>query len=126
MGTSPAWARGFIPTAQEWSDAFSGKADDLGYQYIQPVTGTTLSSPAGQGGWIIDPAGGLAAMTIILPLGGTDGQRFVVSTTQTIDALTVQPAGSQSLRGGGPFTLAQNGAVAWIFRLTDATWYPWA
>jgi hypothetical protein len=124
MGSQPGWTRGFVPTATQWNAQFAGKADDLGYSYAQPADGDTLTTAQGSGGWVIDPASDLAALTIDAPAGTFDGQPFVVSVAKTVSALLVRPSGGQSLIAGGPIVLT--GATKWLFRLTNATWYPWA
>jgi hypothetical protein len=125
MGTTPGWVRGFVPTAQQWSDSFAGKQDDLGYSYAQPVSGNTLTTGTGVGGWILEPAGEIATLTVTAPAGTFDGQLFVISTTRTIDTFQANPSGGQSMNGGGPFVLAENSAVTWKFRLANSTWYVW-
>jgi len=125
MGTSPGLVYGQIPTAGEWNGYFIRKLDDLGYVYAQPGTGATLESGIEQGGWILEPPGSIAELTIIAPPGTFDGQRFTVSTTDTIDELTLEAASGQVWKGGGPYIFAGGGAASWIFRLASLTWYAW-
>lgn len=126
MGTTPGWARGFIPTAQQWSDAFSGKSDDQVCGYATPTSGASLITAPTSGGWILEPASELASLTIPMAVGTFEGQLFTVSTTQTIDTFQATPSGGQTLRAPGPYVLAADSAVTWRFRLANSTWYPWA
>lgn len=121
MGTTPNLVEGQIPTAEQWNSYFGGKLDDLGYVYATP-TGGTLTAVIKQGGFILEPPTELATLAIVAPFGTIDNQRFFVSTTQTIDALTVTPAPGQSLMVGGPFVLGPGG-VEWVFVASRQTWY---
>lgn len=123
MGTTPAWAFGYVPTAQEWTNVFASKLDDLDYQYAAPASGSTLTSGSLKGGWILEPLTDIASLTVVAPVGVFDRQVWVVSSTKIISAFQAQPAGSQHMFGGGPFVLA--GPIKWIFRLTSATWHRW-
>ncbi len=93
--------------------------------FVQPTTGNTLTASAGQHGYILDPAGELATLAVVMPPAAADNQIFEVSSTQTIDALTATPAAGQSMAAGagGPIVLAGTGLVAWRFRSANSTWY---
>lgn len=96
------------------------------YVYAAPLTGVTLTAVAGQGAYVLNPAGAIAALTIVMPPSAADAQVFEVSTTQTITSLTLTPAATQAMGGtsGGPFVLSANGGVSWRYRSVDLTWYP--
>ena len=93
------------------------------YAYQTPTSGATLTASAHLGAYILEPAGTLASLTIVVPTAPNDGDEFEATTTETITALTVNPAAGQTLKGGGPFTLAANGGAAWRYRAANATWY---
>lgn len=99
------------------------RAIGANYSYQTPTSGATLTAPAHLGAYVIDPAAALAALTIVLPSAPNDGDTFEASTTQTLTALTINPAAGQSVKGGGPFTLAANGGVGWRYRAANSTWY---
>jgi len=92
------------------------------YVYQQPTTGTTLTATAFLAAYVIDPAGTLAALTVVMPATANDGQFFEVGTTQTITVLTVGPASGQSVIGGS-LTLAANSGAGWRYRAANNTWY---
>ena len=60
----------------------------LAYQYVQPLTGATVSIAAGVVTTTIDPAGTLAALTVALPSPPTDAQVQFVNFTQAVTSLT--------------------------------------
>lgn len=89
--------------------------------YDQPASGATLTAAAHQAAYLIDPAGPLAALTIVMPSAPNDGDGFLVMTTQPIAQLTVSPAAGQSV-AGAPQGLAPDGSACWQYRAADATW----
>jgi len=92
------------------------------YSYQQPASGATLTAPAYLAAYVIDPAGTLAALTVVTPPAANDGQLFEVSTTQAIGALTVSPAAGQTVIGGN-ILLAANGGAGWRYAAANGTWY---
>ena len=94
------------------------------YDRVQPVTGNTISATAGLGAFVIDPAGLLATLAMVLPPTPGDGDVFEASTTQDITALTVTAPGITTVAGGGPFTLAANGGASWRYDLSLDKWFP--
>ncbi len=125
MGSTPNFVYGQVPTAQQWGNAFSAKLDDLPAQYASPGTGATLTAAQGQGAWVLSPSGEIANLTVVLPVGTIEGQRFTVTSTQTIDNLVVNAAGAQTVTGGAVGVLGGNGGVEWRFRLDTTTWNRW-
>jgi hypothetical protein len=94
--------------------------------YIAPLTGDTITAVIGQGAFEILPAAGIAALTMVLPPSPADEGIFEAATTNTIAALTTQPAAGDSVvsSAGGPYTLGANGSVRFRYRLSNTTWYP--
>jgi hypothetical protein len=87
-------------------------------QYAIPMTGNTVTSDSSTQ-MILDPAGALATLTIVLPASPVNGQQFNVTSTQTITGITYtggtvvgNPAG---LAPGSPdrFVYSSN-ATEWI------------
>lgn len=92
-----------------------------------PTTGFSIAlpTPIAQAQWaILQPAGTLASGTLTLPLNTStpDGTEILVTSTQTITALTVGLNGATAAFGA-PTTLAANG----FFRLrryaSTNSWY---
>jgi hypothetical protein len=96
------------------------------YLRVIPLTGDTLTAVAGLQAFRIDPAGELATLTVVLPPFPADGDPFCISTTQTIDALTITAPGGATMAGtsGGPYVLAANGGSCWQFDLALNEWLP--
>lgn len=110
---------------QDGSSAGGHQVGALGssnYAYEQPASGATLTAPAYLGAYVIDPAGMLAALTVVTPPGANDGQLFEISSSQAITALTVLPAAGQTVNGGA-MMLAANGGCGWRYLAANNTWY---
>jgi hypothetical protein len=71
----------------------------------------------------MDPAGTLATGTITVPASPVDGMTITFSTTKTITALTVNANTGQSIVSA-PTVLPANQAGAYVYRLSNTTWYP--
>lgn len=99
-------------------------------QYSTPLTGTTTTVAAQTRQVIINPAGTIAAHTIVLPAAAslTDNQRLGFCTTQVVTALTVT-AGSGTTVSNAPTAMlvpVATGAascVEWIYVSSVATWF---
>lgn len=91
-------------------------------EYVTPSTGFSNTVANSTGVYIISPAGTLATGTITMPAAPVDKQRVVITTTQTITALTHNPNTGQTLKGALT-TLTANSSGTWVYRSTDTTWY---
>lgn len=94
----------------------------LPYTYNVPVTGFALTIANGIQALVLNPAGTLAAGTVTLPAAPIDGGTVIISTTQTITALTISPNTGQTV-ADAPATLGIGGAVRFLYNATTATWY---
>lgn len=94
------------------------------YSFQTPTTGFSITIAGTTSTLILDPAGTLATGTITMPAtaGIADGQVVVVSTSQTITALTTSANTAQSIKNA-PTTLTAGGAFAYMWRLANTTWY---
>lgn len=88
-----------------------------------PLAGDTVTMVAGQGNQILNPAGTLATLTLVLPPTPADGQIAHFSTTQTITALTLNAAAGDSILGAVTTLGAGNGRD-YIYQLSSKTWFP--
>lgn len=90
-----------------------------------PLTGFTITMAAGQTNLNLTPAGTLATGTVALPPNPVNGQKVVLFSSQTITALTLNagatPTGTTIV--GGVTTLAANAPVAYVYQLSNNTWY---
>src|SRR5574338_379980 len=84
--------------------------------YTTPVSGATVSASAGDEKHHLTPAGILATLTFVLPPSPGDDDEFVLSTSQQITAITVNPLGLTGMMPAGS---------GMKFRYSDslAAWY---
>lgn len=90
-----------------------------------PTTGFSIPVVSGASQWVlIQPASGLAAGTVVLPLNTStsDGTEVLVTSTQAITALAIGLNGS-SVAHGVPTTLAANGYFKLRFVSATNSWY---
>lgn len=97
-----------------------------GYVIDTPATGATVDMTGANPIYteIIDPAGTLATLTIILPDAAADGQILRLKFSQVITALTISPNAGDSAKGT-PATAALGGMIECMFTGTagSGTWY---
>jgi hypothetical protein len=91
-----------------------------------PTTGFALPVPTPTSSqWMqLQPAGTLATGTITLPLNTLtpDGTEVLITTTQTVTALTIALNGATAANGA-PTTLAANGFARLRFITSRNSWY---
>lgn len=101
----------FIPLAKVQND----------YAYFAPVTGATVQYPNATSDVTLEPAGTLATLTVAFPTNPVDGQNIVVSTSQTLTALTLTTTVGTILNA--PTTLLAGEAFAYKYLLTQNKWF---
>lgn len=90
-----------------------------------PTTGFSIPVVAGSSQWVLlQPASGLAAGTVVLPMNTStsDGTEVLVTSTQAITALAISLNGA-SVAHGVPTTLAANGYFKLRFVSATNSWY---
>lgn len=99
--------------------------DDKVTQYAAPLAGTTVQvDDGGNSVWLIlTPAGGLATLTVKLPLlaNAVDKQELLINCTQVVTALTVDANGASVV--GAPTALTANGFFRLRYDAVLKTWY---
>lgn len=99
-------------------------------QFSVPLTGASITVAAGTRQVIVEPAGTIAALTLVMPAaaGLTEGQRLGFCTTQIITALTitngtgatvVNPPSAMAV----PNLLGQASCVEWVYVVSTTKWY---
>lgn len=88
-----------------------------------PLTGATITVPAGTARLILTPAGTIAAQTVVLPAatGLYDGQIFTIHSTQTVTTLTVT-AGSGTTVTPTITTVTAAAPIKLIYSKVATTW----
>ena len=94
------------------------------YDYQAPTTGFSYTFAAGTTVLVMNPAGTLATGTITMPASPADGMTITFSSTQTITALTVNANTGQNIVSA-PTVLPARQAGAYVYRLSNTTWYPY-
>lgn len=90
-----------------------------------PLTGTSITIPQGVSQLVVDPAGTIAALTVVLPPASqlVDGQEFKMSSTQTITALTVTAGANTTIVATATTTLGPTtAALDLIYHAATAKW----
>lgn len=91
----------------------------LSVQESAPTTGQTVTlTRARMVLGLINPAGTLAALTVVLPASSKDGDICTISTSQIITALTITGTIVGTLT-----TLALGGTATFIYSGTSSKWF---
>ena len=105
-------------------DGTNGLLQSYDYQVL--TTGFSYTFASGIQVLIINPADALGSGTVTMPASPVDGMTITVSTAKTINTLTINANTGQSIVGGGAQSLGNNQAIAYIYRLANTTWLPYA
>jgi len=89
---------------------------------VTPTAGTTITVSDTTRYYVMTPAGTLATLTVKMPANPVDGQEVWISSTQVVTTLTHQANTGQTLNGALT-TIAVNGFGAWVYKLSNTTWY---
>jgi hypothetical protein len=92
------------------------------YTFVRPLTGATLSATPGLGAFLIEPAGTLAVLNVVLPPTPGTAQVFEISSSQAITAVNVTAPGGATVNGSGQL-LTAGGGMSWRYNASDTTWY---
>lgn len=90
--------------------------------YTVPVTGDTITALTGEQRQIVDPAGAIDALSIVLPPTPADGDKYWLLTTQTITSIDVSGADTETVIGDS-FGLDPGGKARWVYSDANTTWY---
>lgn len=101
--------------------SYQGAYFDFDLQYTVPLTGQTKTALANTRKFIIDPAAGIAALTITLDATNLyDGKTIELYFTQTITALTVNGG---TVVGALPAGIAAAGLIKLVYYENTSFWY---
>lgn len=100
------------------------------YDYQAPATGASITVAATTRHLILEPAGTIAALTVVLPAATAlvDNQKFGLCSTQIVTALTITPGTGTTVSNTQTATIVPLGTGAaacpeWIYRATNTNWY---
>jgi len=102
-------------------DGTNGLIQQYDYQVL--TTGFSYTFASGTQTLVANPAGTLATGTITMPAAPADGMVIWITTTQQIVALTMNGNTGQTVVSKVT-SLAPNQAVAYLYRASNTTWYP--
>lgn len=94
-------------------------------QDAAPLTGVSITIGAGVSQLVLDPAGTIAALTVVLPTAAQliDGQEFKMSSTQTVTTLTITAGSGTTIVSTAITTLGPTtAAVDLIYHAATAKW----
>lgn len=101
----------------------SSLRDGRFYVYNVPLTGFSITMTVDQSAVSLNPAGTLAAGTIIMPPTTVDGKIVTIYTTQTITALTLSTSNSATFAPAAVTTLAANATVGYVYDKANNQWH---
>lgn len=101
--------------------------------YQTPLTGATVTATPLDSTMLIDPAGTIATLTVVMPGPAAslrDGQTWRVTSSQTVTALTLTPGSGTTIGGAAAatptaITPSATGSTGYdfIFKASNAKWY---
>lgn len=97
--------------------------DGRDYLYNAPLTGATITMAVSQSAVSLNPAGTIAALTIVLPPTTFDGKMVSIYTSQTISSLTLSTSNSATFVPAAVTTLTANSTVAYVYSLAGNVWH---
>jgi hypothetical protein len=95
----------------------------LNTQYTTPVTTNTVTTNSAVQTLICNPAGTLAALTIVFPPSPVNNQTFSISISKIITTLTLQAGTGGATINGTIITTAANSAGKFIYQTTPNDWF---
>jgi hypothetical protein len=97
--------------------------DGRGYVYNAPLTGFSLTVSPTQSAVSLNPAGTIAAGTVVFPATLVDGKMVSIFTSATITALTLSTTNSATFTPSAVTTLAAGTSVAYVYNKAGNVWY---
>lgn len=101
--------------------------------YQAPLTGATVTANPTDSTMLVDPAGTIAALTVVMPgpaASLVDGQTWRLTSSQTITALTLTPGTGTTIGGATAATptaltpsATSSTGYEFIYKASNAKWY---
>lgn len=100
------------------------------YQYTAPLTGASVTVLTPTRHLVIEPAGTIAALTVVFPAATvlSDNQTLGLCSTQIVTALTITPGSGTTVSNtvtalAVPLTTGGSSCPEWVYRQANTTWY---
>jgi len=97
--------------------------DGRDYLISVPTTGGTVTMTTLQSALILNPAGGLSTLTVVLPPTATDGKTVTIFSTQNVTTLTMSTSNGATINQPQTSLTANSAAQAWVYSLANTAWY---
>jgi len=88
-------------------------------QFETPVSGGTVQVLPNTMALLLNPAGALAALTIVMPTSPTDGQRCLIASSASITLLSITGATIK----GTLASMALNGYARFLYSVAGNCWF---
>lgn len=92
------------------------------YQYATPAAAGTVTITANKPVLVMEPAGTLATLTVVMPTAPSDGFIQTISSTAIVSVLTLSGGGSDTIVSALT-ALAAAGFAKFIYKASTAKWY---
>lgn len=104
----------------------SSLRDGRFYVYATPLTGATITMTVDQSAVALNPAGTIAALTIVMPATVVDGKTVTIYSTQTITSLTLSTTNSATFAPAAVTTFVTattQGAIGYVYDKANNQWH---
>jgi hypothetical protein len=103
--------------------SFTNETDAPPITVVTPLTGAVVALDTTVREVYVQPAAGIAALTLVLPRGTGTGRFIVVGFGAAVTALTLQDGGGNALAGLGP--AAGVAGTSFELRMIKGVWVRW-
>lgn len=96
------------------------------YTVVVATAGTTVTIPSNVTNYVLNPAGTLATLTVVLPATPNDGQLVRLSSSQTVTALTLNANAGQTVSNApSALTISTTAAYgyAFVYQASSKKWF---
>ena len=95
------------------------------YQYYAPSGNVFLTANVGVSRFILDPVTPTVSLyaNITLPAANLDAKTITISSTQTVQFLSVMPNTGTTISNPGNITLSAGTAATYFYHASDTKWY---
>lgn len=111
---------GGVYTLPSVAGALAGAAGVL--QYAAPLAAATVTIADATTALVLEPAGTIATLTVVLPTTPADGKMVSISSTAIVSILTLSGGGSDTIVNAIT-VFAAAGFARYVYRASTTKWY---
>lgn len=104
------------------SSQFRDYIKPLVFTYDVPLAADSITIGNGVQALVLEPAGTIATLTVILAPAPKNGDTVIISSTQIVTALTLSPNAGQTIANAAT-ALTAGGSVRYLYRSANTKWY---